>query len=287
MQRMSNSEFGGWLYEKRYIPTQLGLSSRIVSYWRSKELLPFMAKEKKGLMNIPEALWLLIVNDLMQIGLSTQKVKRLSDDIWIKPYLEKYADKVFQEKIDNPKSTLSEAEKKILSSHLQDELIMNTVLRREINPFTDAIKRCLKSNRELMAFIYSPKTDKHYFHSAGKALLLDLNNFINKDTIVSIPVTPLLSKLIGVDITMNKEDIIYLNAIENQIRRVLVYDNPKQIEIQLTEKGETKQWITTEQHKKAEELASFFLNNKLPLKSSVTIEPRSQGNYKITIKSLL
>lgn len=286
MQQMNNKEFGEWLYQRRYIPTQLGLSSRLVSYWKTKDLLPFMMRDKKGLINTPEALWLLVVNELMEIGLSTQKLKTLSDDIWIKPYEDKYADKVFRDHINDPNSTLSEKNKDFLRYSLQDDALMNDLFRQEINPFTDAIKRCLKSNRELMSFIYSPKTDQHYFHSASKTILMDLNNVVNKNTIICIPLASLLSKLIGVDITMSKDDLAYLNAIENQIRRTLIYDNPRQIEIQVTDKGETKQWKTTEQHKKAEELASFFLNNKLPLKSSITIEPRAQGNYKITIKSL-
>lgn len=285
IQQMTPQEFGGWIYEKKFIPTQIGLSSRLVSYWKTKKLLPFMVKEKKGLMNIPEALWLLIVNELMQIGLSTKKVEELTHQVWIKPFEEKYADKVFETEINNPKSTLTQNQKNSLKNFLEHEAIMSQIFRREINPFTDKIKDCLKNKRELLSFIYCPSSGKHLWHSASKSLINNLNNIYNQETFISIPIVPLLSKLIGLEISSSKEDLAYLNQMENQIRRTLVYDKPKSIEIQILDKEKSKTFIITEQHKKANELANFFLNNKLPLKSSIIITPRSQGNFKITIKS--
>ena len=44
-----------------------------------------------------------------------------------------------------------------------------------------------------------------------------------------------------------------------------------------------KPLIIREEHKRAEQLAAFFLNNKLPKNARLLIEPRSQDNYKITI----
>lgn len=284
-QKMTIPEFGEWFYKKKFIPTQLGLSSRLVSYWKTKQLLPFMVKDKKGLMNIPEALWLLIINELMQIGFSTKKLEDLSHEIWIKPFEEKYADKVFEAEINNPQSKLSEHDKDSLRYFLEDEIAMNQMFRREINPFTDKIKNCLREKRELLSFIYCPSSGKSVWHSASKSIINNLNNVYNQETIISIPIVPLLSKLIGLEISSSKEDLDYLNYMENQIRRTLIYDKPKSIEIQVLEKEKNKTFTITEQHKKADELASFFLNNKLPLKSSMTITPRSQGNFKITIKS--
>ena len=31
-----------------------------INYWKEKNIVPFFKKEKKGFMNLPEALWLMI-----------------------------------------------------------------------------------------------------------------------------------------------------------------------------------------------------------------------------------
>jgi hypothetical protein len=67
--------------------------------------------------------------------------------------------------------------------------------------------------------------------------------------------------------------------------KVLFFDRPKLLEIELEAEGGVKVFKITEQHKKAEELAKFFLNNKLPLGAKILIETRAQGNFKVTIKT--
>jgi hypothetical protein len=284
MENFDYRNFGEKVYEKRFLPINLGLSSRLVSYWRKMEMLPFLNKDKKAFMDITQALWLLIVNELMLVGISTKKIKSLSERVWIEPFRDKYADKVLEENLKNPGTRLTDIERQKIQACLDDEVVMNAILRREINPYTDKVKKILKEKRAVSSFIYNPKTEEFIFHNFGKNLLMDLNNFYNSGTIISIPIFPLLSKLVAIEIDKSKGDLIYLSNIENQIRRTLIYDKPKLMEIDVTGK-EKKIWKITEQHKKAEELANFFLSNKLPLKSQILIEPRSQGNFKITIKS--
>ena len=89
--------------------------------------------------------------------------------------------------------------------------------------------------------------------------------------------------MVGVEIEKSNLDLEYLSAVENQIRRVVFFDKPKFLEIVVQQKGPPKIVIITEEHKKAEELAKFFLTTKLPLGSKVMIEPRAQDNFKITI----
>ena len=91
--------------------------------------------------------------------------------------------------------------------------------------------------------------------------------------------------LVGIEIGKSNTDLEYLSSIENQIRRVLFFDKPKLLEIEVQQGDSPKIIKITEEHKKPEELAKFFLTNKLPLGSKIMIEPRPQGNYKITIKS--
>ena len=133
--------------------------------------------------------------------------------------------------------------------------------------------------------IYCPKTGEHSFNFSNVGLTADLNNLYFGETLIVIPFLPLLSKLVGIEIGKSSTDLEYLSAVENQIRRVLFFDKPKLLEIEVHQNGLPKIIKITEEHKKTEELAKFFLTNKLPLGSKITIEPRAQGNYKITIKT--
>ena len=81
----------------------------------------------------------------------------------------------------------------------------------------------------------------------------------------------------------SKNDLNYLSSLENQIRRIVFFDKPKLLEIIIEKDGKPKIHKITEGHKNPIELSGFFLNNKLPLGAKVLIEPRAQGNYKVTI----
>jgi hypothetical protein len=89
----------------------------------------------------------------------------------------------------------------------------------------------------------------------------------------------------GIEMNRTTEDLKYLTEIENQIWRSVQFEKPKLLQISLDEGGNNKIYKITESHKKSEELAKFFLNTNLPIGSSLQIEKRSQGNYKVTIKS--
>lgn len=284
MKKNGLIELGGLLSEMNILPTDLGITSRQVTYWKNKKIFPFLTKEKRGLMNIPEALWLLIINELSNIGLDSKKLTRLSYDVWVKPYFEKYADQIFKKELTNNKYLHNE-DKSWLEHYLQNDFIMESTFRKEINPFTDSIKTCLINKGNIVSLLYCPKKEEYSFKLNNIGLTSDLNNLFFGETLITIPLIPLLSKLIGIEIDKSTLDLAYLSAIENQIRRILFFDRPKFMEIALQEDGNHRIYTITEEHKKGEELAKFFLTNKLPLGAKVIIEPRAQGNYKITIKT--
>lgn len=279
------SEIGETLNNKKYLPKDIDITSRQINYWKEKNIVPFFRKEKKGFMNLPEALWLMIINELSDIGIDSKKLEKLSFNIWLKPFYEKYADEVFNSYLNDKKDSITEEEKGWLSHYLENEHIMVDVFRRIINPFTNCIKDSLISNRVLYSFIYSPNTEEYLFSKSGLQLNSELNNLFYAETVITIPFLPHLSKLIGIEIDKQKEDIEYLTNVENIIRRTLIFDKPKLMEIEVLDNGEKKICKITESHKKSEELARFFLNTKLPAGAKVTIEARTQGNYKVTIKS--
>lgn len=284
MNREELIKMGNMISNKYLLPKQhLQITSRQVNYWKERDIIPFFKKEKKGFMNMTEALWLLIINELSNIGIDSKKLQKLSYDIWIKPFNEKYADSVFKNLLS--KNKLEKIDKETIEHFLGFEPIMIDLFRKEINPFTDAFKSCLISNRSVVSLIYCPKTGEHSFNFSNVGLTADLNNFYFGETLIVIPFLPLLSKLVGIEIGQSNTDLEYLSSIENQIRRVLFFDKPKHLEIEVQQDGSPKIIKITEEHKQPEELARFFLTNKLPLGSKIMIEPRAQGNYKITIKA--
>lgn len=284
MKKESLIELGGLLSEMNILPADLGVTSRQVTYWKDRKIFPFLTKEKRGLMNIPEALWLLIINELSDIGLDSKKLTHLSYDIWVKPYFEKYADQIFEKELTNNKN-LNNNDKGWLEHYLNNDFIMESTFRKEINPFTDSIKTCLMNKGNIVSLLYCPRTQEHHFNFNNIGLTSDLNNLFFGETLITIPLIPLLSKIVGIEIDNSTLDLAYLSAVENQIRRILFFDKPKFMEIAVQEDGNNRIFTITEEHKKGEELAKFFLNNKLPLGAKILIEPRAQGNYKITIKT--
>ena len=283
MNREELKKMGNLISNKCFLPKHLDITSRQINYWKERDIIPFFEKEKKGFMDMTEALWLLIINELSNIGIDTKRLQKLSHDVWIKPFNEKYADAVFKKILAEKK--LDKFDSDTLEHFLGFEPIMITLFRKEINPFTYTFKKCLMSDRNLVSLIYCPKTCEHSFNFSNVGLTADLNNLYFGETLVVIPFLPLLTKLVGIEIGKSSSDLEYLSSIENQIRRVLFFDKPKLLEIVLQQDGSPKIIKITEEHKKPEELAKFFLTNKLPLGSKIIIEPRAQGNYKITIRT--
>lgn len=285
MKKNDYIRFGEILNDKFILASDIdGLTARQVSFWKSKQIVPFLVKDQKGFLNIPEVLWLLIVNELAEIGLDTKRIANLASDIWKKPLEEKYADKVLARELETNKE-LDDLDKNWIKHFLSFEPIMDTVFRKEINPFTDAIKTCLFEKSNLISLIYCPRTGEHFFNLNSVSLTSDLNNLCFRKSLISIPLVPLLEKVVGFQIQKREADLDYLSSLENQLRRVLFFDRPKLLEIELEKEGGLKVFTITEQHKKAEELAKFFLNNKLPLGAKILIESRAQGNFKVTIKT--
>lgn len=278
-------KIGEIISEKKYTVKDLGITSRQINYWKDRNVIPFLVKERKALLTLPEALWITIINELSNIGIPTDKLESLSENIWIKPTFSNYADEALKEAIRDAKNEFADEDKEWFKTLLNDDIVMRYVLRKDITPFKDSIKDCLKSNKQNVSFIYCPKTEDYRFSKTGNSINTELSNLFYKETLITIPYFPHLSKLIGLDIERNQNDLTYLSEIENKIRRALIFDRPKLLEIIVNEKGENKIYKITESHKKAEELAEFFLKTKLPVGSKIIIDTRSQNNYKVTIKS--
>ena len=272
----------GELISKQYIlPKHLEISSRQVNYWKERNILPFFEKDRHAKMNIPQAVWLHIVKELSDIGINSVKLAELAKEVWDKPRKEKYAEQVLIKNIKNKRNGLSKDVREQLKMTLKDELVMS-VLETEINSFTDMVKSCIQSPSLPHAMFYVPKTGEYVCLINSSELLHKLNSVYSDQSIISIPFLHILSKSIGIDLVSNQKNIKYLSGIENQIRDIVVFKKPKVVEIAFDD-NHIKPRVITEKHVKQDEIADFFLRNKLPNNTKLLIEERAQNNYKLTL----
>jgi hypothetical protein len=276
-------KFGESLYEKYILPKDLGLKSRQISYWRKNKVIPyfFETHQKHGRMNIPEAIWIMILKELSDIGISTEKLKILSYQVWNVPKKSKNADQVILKYINSKKPLVSETGKASLKDTLSNEMVMDT-LREEINQYTDMLKSCIANVSQPHSMVYSPLTNEHSFLVNDDVLLKKLGSLTFDYPLISIPILGKLSKIISVDLNIKHKKLDYLSDLENQIREIVLFKKPKIVEIAFDD-GHIKPRTITEKHLKQDELADFFLKNKIPKGSKLLIDPRSQDNYKLTL----
>lgn len=281
MNDQSYTRFGELISKQYILPKHLDISSRQVNYWKERAILPFFEKDKHGKMNILQAVWLFCIKELADIGISSVELTELAEAVWNKPREEKYADKVLIDNIKDEKNGLSEHAREILTEQLKNEQIMGT-LRTEMNKFTDMVKSCIQYPELPHVMIYSPKTKKHYFLNNNPELLIKLNSKFSDQTLISIPILSTIRKSIGLDLISNQKNLEYLTSIENQIREIVVFKQPKVVEIAFDD-NHIKPRTIKEKHVKQDEIADFFLRNKIPLGTKLLIDVRSQDNYKLTL----
>jgi hypothetical protein len=279
----NNLDFKLALMDQRYtLPKYFGVSSRMVTYWKSKVVLPFFDTGKKGKMNVPQALWVCLIQELSTFGINTTKLAELAKMVWDEPREKGY----FKSKLEKhiaflKKQNIVDSSLKGFEFILNDSKLLSTH-GMEINPFSDAVIDSILVDKKPMSFYYFPKTGEYHIRDGNKAITEKFLEMINDKAYMCIPLMPFIEQIVSVEFQRVKKDIAYLSQIENQIREIIMFKSPKYIEL-LVDNDNIKPLIIREDHKKAKQLADFFLNNKLPKTARLLIEPRAQDNYKLTI----
>jgi hypothetical protein len=279
----SDLDFKKDLLGQRFtLPKYFGISPRMVTYWKTKKVLPFFDAGKKAKMNVPQALWLCLVDELSAFGINTTKLAELAKMVWDEPRKKGY----FKSKLEKHIAFLKK--QKVVDSTLvgyesikKDSNLLDT-LGMEINPFSDAVIDSILIDKKPMSFYYFPKTGEYHIRDGNKAITEKFLEMINDKAYMCIPLMPFIEQIVSVEFQRVKKDIAYLSQIENQIREIIMFKSPKYIEL-LIDNDNIKPLIIREDHKKAQQLADFFLKNKLPKTARLLIEPRAQDNYKLTI----
>ncbi len=279
-------------------PSLLGITSRQINYWIDKNIIPFVEKQQlvenpsekeKGLthkwvrLNLSQAVWALIVKELFRYSIPLANIQKFAENIWQKHSEERYAENVFRYHIQRNPHGLSKKQIAMLEENLKDELLMQHYLRTVINPFTDMVKSVFYRNGMPHTLLYVPETNEHEFHYGDSGLIIDLGSSFLRNTILCIPIVPLMSKVLLLDYdNKRKKDLDYLTNVERQIRDIVVFKRPKAVEIAF-EGSEIKPIVVTEEHKSREQLAQYILHNKIQRGSKLLIDIRSNDNYKITL----
>ena len=279
----SDLDFKLALMDQRYtLPKYFGISPRMVTYWKSKVVLPFFDTGKKGKMNVPQALWVCLIQELSTFGINTTKLAELAKMVWDEPRQNGY----FKSKLEKHIAFLKK--QKVVDSSIDafESILKDSNLLHfhgmEINPFSDVVIDSILIDKRPMSFYYFPKTGEYHIRDGNKAITEKFLDLINDKAYMCIPLMPFIEQIVSVEFQRVKKDITYLNQIENQIREIIMFKSPKYIEL-LVDNDNIKPLIIREEHKKAKQLADFFLNNKLPKTAKLLIEPRAQDNYKLTI----
>ena len=298
-------KLGNSVFDERDIsPAQLGVTSRQINYWIDKNLVPFVEKQQpkeeavKGKkvvithyndtktkwvrLNLSQAVWVCIVKDLLSFGVSVEQLEKLAESVWNKPRRDKYADDVFKYHIKDNMHKLSKEKITFLKDTLNDEFLMEHYFRTIINPFTDMIKSAILREALPHSMLYVSKADNYQFIVGGTELILDLSSVYMQHPMISLPMAPIIAKVLAVDFGNEKKDLTYLTDIEKQIRDIVVFKRPKLIEIAFEEQLISTITVT-EQHKTREALARHILENKITKGSKLLIDIRSQDNYKLTL----
>tara|TARA_B110000503_G_scaffold52260_1_gene84096 strand:- start:308 stop:1207 length:900 start_codon:yes stop_codon:yes gene_type:complete len=290
-------ELGFVIYEATDIsPAQLEVTSRQINYWIDHGVIPFAEKQQSidGVddekinktkwirLNLAQAVWVCLVKELISYNVSVENLKELARNIWQKPREDKYADKVFEKLIQNRKKILSEKTVFTLEQNLGDEMLMEHYFRTIINPFTDLLKSAILDEKLPHSMVYVPSNNEHTFLEEGSELIQKIGSSYLMHAMISIPIVPLVAKVLAVDYGNTKKDLIYITDIERQIRDIIVFKKPKYVEVAF-ENNHIKPIVITENHKTREDLTRFFMEHKIERGSKLLIEIRATDNYKITL----
>jgi hypothetical protein len=279
-------------------PTQLGITSRKINYWLDHNLVPFVEKHQNVKntetiskeaatktkwirLNLSQAVWVCIIDTLSSFGVSADKIYTLGKSIWHEPRVDKYADKVFKEHIKNNKHQLPKDVIQSLKQIVADEYWMKD-FRKLINPFTDMLKSAILRESMPHTLLYVPGTNDFEFLYGDMNLTLKLSSVYTQHPMISIPMIPIIAKVLAVDFGNKKKELSYLSEIEKQIRDIVVFKKTKIVEIAFENKN-IQPIIITEQHKTREQLARYILEHKIAKGAKLLIEIRAQGNYKLTL----
>lgn len=89
-----------FLLDQKFTAKDLSVTSRQLNYWKTKDVVPFLKKNRMTILNLPQALYLTLIAELSNIGIATEKLEKLSTCVWINSKFSTYPHEKFEDMVD-------------------------------------------------------------------------------------------------------------------------------------------------------------------------------------------
>ena len=251
-------------------PKDFGVTSRKVNYWKSKGLLPFVLDEKHLVMNIYQGLWFHIIQQLTNLGVSSDELFKLGKKIW---YDNQAYDELLISELNHPHSRLSEHERELLKGINSDPILMKT-MRKEITEFTLTLTELFVNHKKQIDFNYYPETNDWALTGEIK----DLDPKRVNEVRIAIPLTDMFNKLIATELNVTGNCSDLFEDTYQDLLEIVQRKRPKYVEFIINEK-KGKFSCVYESSKTMEDIIRYLRNNDLPQDASIAINKRNASHY--------
>jgi hypothetical protein len=271
---------GEFAFDNSIKLSDLNISSRTCSYWRTQRLLPFVAENKMVKVNIIEASWLKVLDSLSNFGFPVAKMVKLTEDLFYTPFREKYADKLLSKSLDalafDNRNAVKIAE---MRNFLTDEIGMIEI-RKDVNPFSTTIKEILCDRQK--RYMVIDKEGNNEIILAHDDNASDLLEAITAHSKIVIPLHEFIKELIAVDIVQSTKTLRYLSPIENEIIEVLRTNN--WTDLNISSKHQLyKIVLNKEKTVSALEFAKLIIDGKISEATHFEVTSRPNGQVGLLI----
>lgn len=295
------TKIGELVYEGYYSLSDLGIPSRVFSNWKKEGVVPWFPADKTAKFDTVQATSILMMDELRLGGISIAGLKQISNELFIKPFEENFAEKFLLNEI-KLRGHEDEVSKELIEMMKYDGY--NYLQRIEINPFSISIRRFIRFREEsALKIIFqkpssnnSQESDKKEKYHHKPDLIYNVKYFLHSDENsneiidephIHLPLKKYIRQLYNLDKEKFVNNSMILSDQEKTILKEIRSGRIDEIVITFQEgkinKATTmKSSIVTE-----EELENFFFSNTWRIINRVEIKKRYKGKaYVETYKVL-
>ena len=221
----------------------LSIDTKVIAYWRREGLMPFIEKGKWAKLNFVEAIWLMMLNTLRNIGLPVGTMKRVTQYFIERAYKDNLPEinlKASKQVLEKKKTagTISDEEDEQLNQIidlLKDKQLLY-LFRWDVNYFSNLITESVNYGVEAEILIFEDGTIAEYIFGSIRAFpAKDIDIYMPH---IRISVLYYLKEFIASEkLSAFLSNIHLLNEDERRVLQELRNKNVREITI-LLNKGE-------------------------------------------------
>ncbi len=259
-------------------PKDLGVSSRKVNYWKSQSLLPYFGGGAHLRMNIFQAMWFAVVDELTSLGVSSEKVFDLGKFIWKdSPAFDLLIGWV--ESTPNTRVDKAEIERMKLSAK---DPIWRISIDQEINHFTLGLIKLFHVRTRQFDFNFFPQSNRWCF----TGVVLNDETFepkaFEQEPRIVIPLAAKFYALIAKELLTTGEASPLLEENLSEMLDLITRKKPTYVDVVIN--GWSKEFVCVyETTKSVEEIIRYVSENDIPQGSSLVMTKRNASHYKFQI----